>query len=76
MALGPVVGPLGRVARGGRNWECYSPDRRSSTIKAEAFVSYYVQHISQGPRRRVVEGIQNSAIVSICHFISNEQERR
>jgi beta-glucosidase len=24
--LGPVVGPLGRVAEGGRNWEGFSPD--------------------------------------------------
>ncbi|SRR6266536_3011527 len=27
VALGPVVGPLGRVARGGRNWEGISNDR-------------------------------------------------
>lgn len=24
--LGPVVGPLGRVAEGGRNWEAFSND--------------------------------------------------
>lgn len=24
--LGPVVGPLGRVVSGGRNWEGFSPD--------------------------------------------------
>ena len=24
--LGPVVGPLGRFAEGGRNWEGFSPD--------------------------------------------------
>lgn len=24
--LGPVVGPLGRVVKGGRNWEGFSPD--------------------------------------------------
>jgi beta-glucosidase len=29
VALGPVVGPLGRVTRGGRNWEGFSPDRMS-----------------------------------------------
>jgi beta-glucosidase len=28
VALGPVVGPLGRVAEGGRNWEGISNDRR------------------------------------------------
>jgi beta-glucosidase len=26
VALGPVVGPLGRVAEGGRNWEGFSND--------------------------------------------------
>jgi beta-glucosidase len=26
MMLGPVVGPLGRVAEGGRNWEGFSDD--------------------------------------------------
>jgi beta-glucosidase len=26
VALGPVVGPLGRVAQGGRNWEGFSND--------------------------------------------------
>lgn len=26
VALGPVVGPLGRVAKGGRNWEGFSND--------------------------------------------------
>jgi beta-glucosidase len=27
VALGPVVGPLGRIAKGGRNWEGISNDR-------------------------------------------------
>lgn len=27
VALGPVVGPLGRVVEGGRNWEGFSNDR-------------------------------------------------
>lgn len=27
VALGPFVGALGRVARGGRNWEGYADDR-------------------------------------------------
>lgn len=26
VALGPVVGPLGKVAKGGRNWEGFSND--------------------------------------------------
>jgi beta-glucosidase len=28
VALGPVVGPLGRVVRGGRNWEGFTNDRK------------------------------------------------
>jgi beta-glucosidase len=28
VALGPVVGPLGRLAEGGRNWEGFSNDRK------------------------------------------------
>ena len=28
VALGPVVGPLGRVDEGGRNWEGFSNDRK------------------------------------------------
>lgn len=27
LALGPTVGPMGRVALGGRNWEAFSVDR-------------------------------------------------
>lgn len=27
VALGPVVGPLGRIVRGGRNWEGFTNDR-------------------------------------------------
>jgi beta-glucosidase len=30
VALGPVVGPLGRVALGGRNWEGFGADRKYS----------------------------------------------
>ena len=26
VALGPFIGPIGRVVRGGRNWEGWSPD--------------------------------------------------
>ena len=29
VALGPVVGPLGRVDEGGRNWEGFANDRES-----------------------------------------------
>ena len=29
--LGPVIGGMGRVARGGRNWEAFSNDRKWSS---------------------------------------------
>lgn len=32
VALGPVVGPLGRMYEGGRNWEGISNDRKSSNV--------------------------------------------
>jgi hypothetical protein len=41
VALGPVVGPLGRVARGGRNWEGYSPDRKSLQLKHNVVVNRF-----------------------------------
>ncbi|KAI4716172.1 hypothetical protein E4T48_07615 [Aureobasidium sp. EXF-10727] len=35
VALGPVVGPLGRNGRGGRNWEGFSPDPYLSGVAVE-----------------------------------------
>lgn len=32
VALGPMIGPLGRTALGGRNWEGFSPDPYLSGI--------------------------------------------
>lgn len=32
--LGPVIGPLGRVTTGGRNWEGFSPDPWLSGVLA------------------------------------------
>ncbi|EPE30335.1 (Trans)glycosidase [Glarea lozoyensis ATCC 20868] len=57
--LGPVVGALGRVAQGGRNWEGFSndPDLASS-------LAY-----------DMVKGIQGTGVIaSVKHFIANEQE--
>ncbi|KAI1389655.1 glycoside hydrolase family 3 protein [Hypoxylon trugodes] len=57
--LGPVVGPLGRVVRGGRNWEGFSPDPvLSGVLVAET-----------------VGGIQSQGVItSTKHYIGNEQE--
>lgn len=57
--LGPSVGPIGRFATGGRNWEGFSPDPYLSGVAvAEA-----------------VKGIQEAGVISnVKHFIMNEQE--
>ena len=59
--LGPVSGPLGRHAMGGRNWEGYSPDPYLAGIATALTVSG-IQ----------AEGVQTSS----KHFIGNEQETR
>lgn len=41
VALGPVVGPLGRSAFGGRNWEGFSPDSYLSGVLAEETIQGY-----------------------------------
>ncbi|KAI1765139.1 glycoside hydrolase family 3 protein [Hypoxylon sp. FL1150] len=57
--LGPVVGPLGRVVKGGRNWEGFSPDPYLSGVLVSETVS----------------GIQSQGVItSTKHFIGNEQE--
>lgn len=57
--LGPVVGPLGRVVRGGRNWEGFSPD----------------PYLSGALVSETVLGIQSQGVItSTKHYIGNEQE--
>jgi hypothetical protein len=58
IALGPVVGPIGRIAEGGRNWEGISND--PYLCGALAF--------------ETVRGIQeNGVMTSTKHYIGNEQ---
>ncbi|KAF2830866.1 hypothetical protein CC86DRAFT_168323 [Ophiobolus disseminans] len=59
IALAPVVGPLGRSAFGGRNWEGFSPDAYlSGELVAETVI-----------------GIQSAGVQATTkHFIANEQE--
>ncbi|KAJ5085989.1 hypothetical protein N7532_010760 [Penicillium argentinense] len=59
VALGPVVGPLGRITTGGRNWEGSSNDPYlDGVIGAET-----------------VRGLQSQGVISsVKHFIANEQE--
>ncbi|KAG8626479.1 hypothetical protein KVT40_005424 [Elsinoe batatas] len=56
--LGPVVGPLGRVAKGGRNWEGFTNDPYLAGALVEPTVA----------------GMQQSVIACVKHFIVNEQE--
>ncbi|KAJ3570985.1 hypothetical protein NPX13_g5542 [Xylaria arbuscula] len=59
IALGPVVGPLGRVVRGGRNWEGFSVD----------------PYLCGSLAAQTVQGIQSQGVItSTKHFIGNEQE--
>lgn len=59
IALGPVVGPLGRSPFGGYNWEGFSPD---------AFLSGVLV-------ADTIEGMQGAGVQACTkHFIVNEQE--
>ncbi|KAF2716418.1 glycoside hydrolase family 3 protein [Polychaeton citri CBS 116435] len=58
IALGPVVGPLGRIAEGGRIWEGFGPDPFLTGVLGA----------------QTVRGLQESVIASVKHFVGNEQE--
>ncbi|PVH69280.1 glycoside hydrolase family 3 protein [Cadophora sp. DSE1049] len=59
VALGPAIGPLGRIAAGGRNWEVFSNDPYLTGQLAAETV-------------RAMQGV--GVITSTKHFIANEQE--
>lgn len=57
--LGPVAGPLGSFAEGGRNWEGFSPD---PYLTGHAMIESII-------------GIQAAGVIACAkHFIGNEQE--
>lgn len=58
VALGPVAGAIGRIARGGRNWEGFSTD------------PYLVGELVY----ESVVAMQEHVITSVKHFVGNEQE--
>lgn len=60
VALGPVVGPVGRVARGGRNWEGFGTD----------------PYLSGALAADTIRGLQENVIACIKHLVANEQETR
>lgn len=61
VALGPVAGPMGRMARGGRAWEGLSADP-------------YLSGMGMGA---ITKGIQERGVIATPkHFLFNEQEFR
>lgn len=57
--LGPVVGPIGRVPEGGRNWEGFSPDPVLSGFAVA----------------QTIKGMQDAGIMACTkHYVGNEQE--
>lgn len=59
VALGPVVGPLGRIAEGGRNWEAFAADPYLDGILGA----------------QSIRGIQDEHVIaSVKHFVAYEQE--
>ncbi|KAB2577636.1 putative beta-glucosidase M [Lasiodiplodia theobromae] len=61
VALGPVAGPLGRIARGGRNWEGLSND----------------PYLAGVGMHEVTRAMQDAGVIAVAkHFLLNEQEYR
>ncbi|KAJ5116236.1 hypothetical protein N7456_000584 [Penicillium angulare] len=59
LLLGPVVGPLGRISEGGRNWEGFSDD----------------PYLTGALVYDTIRGVQSSGVgTSTKHYIGNEQE--
>lgn len=58
MILGPVTGPLGRIAVGGRNWEGFSND----------------PYLAGNLIYQTITGLQENVIACVKHFIAYEQE--
>jgi beta-glucosidase len=58
--LGPVAGPLGKVATGGRNWEGFGPDPYLTGIAMQ----------------QTIQGMQGAGVQACAkHYIGNEQEK-
>jgi beta-glucosidase len=58
LALGPAVGPLGKWARGGRNWEGFSND----------------PYLAGSLAYETTVAMQKNVMTCIKHFLGNEQE--
>ena len=74
--LGPVAGPLGRVVRGGRNWEGFTVDPYLSGVLVSETVTA-VQKVGVMASTKVSDTllfIETASIDILKHFIGNEQE--
>ena len=58
VALGPVAGPIGKIPRGGRNWEGFTND----------------PYLSGALNFETIVGMQRNVIACIKHLLGNEQE--
>jgi beta-glucosidase len=75
VALGPVVGPLGRVAKGGRNWEGISNDRKLQKDLFTNLSDTLSAYLGGELVGETVSGIQAAGVTtSVKHYIGNEQE--
>lgn len=76
--LGPVVGPLGRIALGGRNWEGFSNDRKVFLVMPSGIgtqANLIAAYLAGSLVYDTITGIQNAGVIaSVKHFIGNEQE--
>lgn len=71
---GPVVSPLGRVARGGRNWEGYVDDRESIVDMRYNMLTASEAYLAGALAAEAVLGIQKSVIACVKHLVGYEQE--
>ncbi|KAJ8058406.1 hypothetical protein OCU04_012595 [Sclerotinia nivalis] len=77
VVLGPVVGPLGRVAQGGRNWEGKLSISVISSLKKLIFPRGFSNdpYLCGSLASETVYGIQAQGVIaSTKHFIGYEQE--
>jgi beta-glucosidase len=76
--LGPVAGPLGRVVRGGRNWEGFTVDPYLSGVLVSETVTA-IQKVGVMASTKVSNLIASSSsprwvLTVLKHYIGNEQE--
>jgi beta-glucosidase len=76
IALGPVIGPIGRSPFGGRNWEGFSPDAYLSGVLVEETVIGIQSSGVQACTKHYIGRWTGSGVLQIFSLIcsGNEQE--